>query len=232
MRDWVIPLPWEKPPLSLNQRLHWRVKHQWTKVLRQIAAVEVRRHGIPGLVRCRVQLAWAPPDRRVRDEDNLVATLKPLCDGLVDAGVVPDDGPAWMDKPTPMIVAPRRPPVLWLVVSEVSVPSSTFVTCPHAGQERAALRPRPPLETPLRPPCPVCGQPVHEALIALGEDRTSTVRIRRRPRRSLRARWTWVRLWCRAVPRADTHGDRPPTDRRDRAAGVGSRTSVCAAIGV
>ncbi len=171
MRDWVIPLPWEKPPLSLNQRLHWRVKHQWTKVLRQIAAVEVRRHGIPGLVRCRVQLAWAPPDRRVRDEDNLVATLKPLCDGLVDAGVVPDDGPAWMDKPTPMIVAPRRPPVLWLVVSEVSVPSSTFVTCPHAGQERAALRPRPPLETPLRPPCPVCGQPVHEALIALGEDR-------------------------------------------------------------
>ncbi len=51
------------------------------------------------------------------------------------------------------------------------MPSSTFVTCPHAGQERAALRPRPPLETPLRPPCPVCGQPVHEALIALGEDR-------------------------------------------------------------
>jgi len=111
VREWTIPLPWTSPPLTLNARK--------VKAVRMIGWVEARRWRIPELARCEVQLVYAPRDSRVRDEDNLVATLKPLCDGLVDAGVVPDDGPAFMAKPTPRIAAPQRPPALWLVVTEL-----------------------------------------------------------------------------------------------------------------
>lgn len=43
----------------------------------------------------------------------------PLCDGLVDAGVVPDDSPEYMRKAMPRIAAPEYPGRLWLVVTEL-----------------------------------------------------------------------------------------------------------------
>ena len=53
----------------------------------------------------------------MRDDENLVATLKPACDGLVDAGVVVDDTPQYMAKEMPVIVPPPEPgPRCWLVV--------------------------------------------------------------------------------------------------------------------
>lgn len=119
VRAWTIGLPWLKPPLSLNDRMHYRTKAQWTRQIRTTAWAEALRHRVPVLARCSVQLWYAPRDRRVRDEDNLMATAKPLYDGLVDAGIVPDDGPAFMLKPSPRIVPPDGRPRLWLVVTEL-----------------------------------------------------------------------------------------------------------------
>ena len=114
-----MSLPWPRPPLSLNDRLQWQARHRLNVQVRQAAAVLARHHRIPPMGRCEVRLLYAPRDGRVRDEDNLVATLKPLCDGLVDAGVVPDDGPRFMLKPSPRVIAPQRPSALWLVVREL-----------------------------------------------------------------------------------------------------------------
>lgn len=125
MREWTIVLPWDKPPLSLNDRMHYQSKAKWTRMIRTVAWAEALRHRIPALARCRVQLVYAPRDGRVRDEDNLTATAKPLYDGIVDAAVVPDDGPVFMLKPTPRIVAPSQPPRLWLVVTELPAGGAT-----------------------------------------------------------------------------------------------------------
>lgn len=113
---WLLTLPWEKPPLSMNDRMHWRPKSQWTKTLRQTAWALAKQARIPALGSCRVGLLYTPPDRQRRDEDNLFATLKPLADGLVDAGVVADDTPDLMIKAC-RILPPERPARLELHVA-------------------------------------------------------------------------------------------------------------------
>ena len=48
-------------------------------------------------------MTWVVKDRRRRDDENPVSTLKALCDGLVDAGIVPDDTREFMVKNMPVI---------------------------------------------------------------------------------------------------------------------------------
>lgn len=121
---WVLVLPWTSPPLSLNDRYkHWSTKSQKNRMVRDAVHVLAYRAGIPPLGRCSVELVYQPPDRRDRDEDNLVATLKPACDGLVLAGVVEDDTPAYMTKPMPRIGEVRRPGRVLLIVRRLEVES-------------------------------------------------------------------------------------------------------------
>lgn len=98
----VLNFDWTRPPLTANQRLHWRTKATLTRDIRLTAALLARR--IPDLGRCEVQLIWYVTDRRIRDVDNLLPTLKACCDGLVDAGVARDDRPEYMVKRMPEIV--------------------------------------------------------------------------------------------------------------------------------
>lgn len=90
-----------RPPLTANQRLHWRERADRTSGIRTSARFLARR--IPYLGRCEVALTWVVTDRRRRDADNIVPTLKAMCDGLVDAGVVSDDTPDLMVKRMPEI---------------------------------------------------------------------------------------------------------------------------------
>ncbi|WP_128683426.1 hypothetical protein [Actinomyces qiguomingii] len=45
----------------------------------------------PRLERARIVIESLFPDRRRRDTHNLMPTVKPIVDGLVDAGLLPDD---------------------------------------------------------------------------------------------------------------------------------------------
>lgn len=115
MRQWVIELPWATPPLSLNAGYgnHY-ARARKVKEVRQTAGLLARKAGIPrGLERIEVQIIWYVPDRKRRDTDNVVPTLKAVCDGLTHHGrrtyptdwpVVPDDVPQHMAKPEPRIV--------------------------------------------------------------------------------------------------------------------------------
>lgn len=38
----VIPLPWDRPPLNLNQRYHWAVKARETARIRTLVAYLAR----------------------------------------------------------------------------------------------------------------------------------------------------------------------------------------------
>lgn len=97
----TFQFPWKSPPLSMNDRKHWRVKAKITAEIRALMHAQARH--IPDLGRCEVELVWVVADRRRRDADNVVPVLKALCDGLVDAEVVADDTPELMRKSMPII---------------------------------------------------------------------------------------------------------------------------------
>lgn len=104
-----ILLPTSLPTMSLNDREHWAPKSQKTKTLRAAANWLARSKRLPqNLPYAWVGLVYRAPDRRSRDGDNLVAMLKPLADGLVDYGLVPDDNYKYMTKIMPIIIPPTE----------------------------------------------------------------------------------------------------------------------------
>jgi len=119
---YTVPLPWTSPPLNLNDRDHWSVHHEKISAARETAGWAVKTAGVPKLQRVLVALHYRPAVNRTRDSDNLVATLKPVCDGIVDAGVVKDDAPQYMVKLMPIIHAPEKPGAVWLTIE--SLPDS------------------------------------------------------------------------------------------------------------
>lgn len=86
----ILDLGLKRPPLNANQRMHWAKRAQLTKQLRAITATKARRlQPVDG--RVRITLVWQVVDNRRRDPDNIAPTLKPVIDGLRDAGVLPED---------------------------------------------------------------------------------------------------------------------------------------------
>lgn len=114
MSEWEIVLPFVKPPLNSNRisRMHWSEKGRLTQQVRRATAALVRNAGIPPMARCEVGLVWVVTDKRRRDADNSVPTLKACCDGIVDAGVVRDDTPDLMGKTMPIIRMGEKPEVI------------------------------------------------------------------------------------------------------------------------
>lgn len=76
---------------ELHRMGHWGIRKsraEWQgRVLR---ALEGGGH-YPPLERASLEVLWRYRIRRNRDLDNLVAGLKPLIDGLVEAGILEDD---------------------------------------------------------------------------------------------------------------------------------------------
>lgn len=102
MTDVRIELPFPDRRLSPNARVHWREKAKVVADYRQecawsAVAVYKKRTGwlsdLPVALKppVRAVVTFVVPDRRKRDMDNLLASLKPAWDGLVDAGVLAGD---------------------------------------------------------------------------------------------------------------------------------------------
>jgi crossover junction endodeoxyribonuclease RusA len=99
----VLTFGWPRPPLNANQRLHWAQKAKLTRTIREITKMTAQRDNLQAADQITVQLTWVVADKRRRDSDNVYPTFKAMCDGLVDAGIVPDDTPQYMDKRAPLI---------------------------------------------------------------------------------------------------------------------------------
>ena len=112
-----LVLPWRTPPLSLNDRHSWPVRARKVAEVRQTTGWLARAARIGVHERIRVQLLYVPAVHRTRDSDNLVATMKPAVDGLVDAGVVADDNDQHVVRGWPEIraVDPSRAGLVLLV---------------------------------------------------------------------------------------------------------------------
>lgn len=118
MSEWTINIPNPAAPLTMNaaRRLHHQAYGRAIRAIREQAHWLALGQRIPPMQLCEVELHYAPPDKTRRDADGLVAYLKPFCDGLVDAGIVPDDTPQYMRKHMPILEAPEKPARLWVVV--------------------------------------------------------------------------------------------------------------------
>jgi len=113
-----INLPWPKPPLTANQRLHHMARARLTKQIRHDVTWLIKAARIPPVEHCTVVLYWAPGDHRERDEDNPYPTYKACCDAIAeDARIVPKDTPRHMTKHTPVILPPPHTGGMWLEIT-------------------------------------------------------------------------------------------------------------------
>lgn len=121
--QWVLEMPFQTP-LSLNDRMQhivkWRTKTPW----REAAHTLARAAKIPPCRRVEIALWYTPKDDRARDPLNLVEALKVIEDGIVDAGVIPDDSQKYHTSVMPQITkkGPLRPRGnrLWVVVTRLA----------------------------------------------------------------------------------------------------------------
>lgn len=105
-RTWTIELPAGLTLLNANERMHWAPKSAITREIRRTAWALAKQAGVPALKRAHVDVEYRPPDRRRRDVHNLYPSAKACVDGLVDAGVLPDDNDEHLTGPD-MRIGPR-----------------------------------------------------------------------------------------------------------------------------
>lgn len=80
--------------LSANDRRHWRSRAQITRQWRKAAWAYAVQAKTPALTSAGFVITFTHPTLRRRDASNLHPTVKAIIDGLVDAGVLPDDDDA------------------------------------------------------------------------------------------------------------------------------------------
>ena len=91
----LIKLPWINPQLSPNARIHWAHKAKLIKADRNfshfMAEAEKRRvNWVAPEGNIPVKITFHPPDKRRRDLDNAIASMKGATDGIAQALGVDD----------------------------------------------------------------------------------------------------------------------------------------------
>jgi crossover junction endodeoxyribonuclease RusA len=84
----TVKLPWPPKELSPNSNLHWAKKAKKKKEYRTTCwalALESKLKAPEGDGRINMEITFYPPDKRHRDADNMVASMKSGLDGLADA---------------------------------------------------------------------------------------------------------------------------------------------------
>jgi len=91
----TIKLPWPPKECSPNARGHWSKRAKAAKAYRNECAYEALAWGAHKLNLpdgpIGLELAFYPPDRRKRDDDNIIASFKAGRDGLADALGIDDN---------------------------------------------------------------------------------------------------------------------------------------------
>ncbi|WP_052424104.1 hypothetical protein [Nonomuraea candida] len=111
-----IELPAGTKLLNANDRLHWRRQQPIKKNLRETACWLARAAKVPAMKRARMVGVFEPPNKRRRDPANWAPSWKAVVDGVVDAGVLPDDNSKYLEGPYPELgeVHPKGRLVLYI----------------------------------------------------------------------------------------------------------------------
>lgn len=88
-----IELPWPDASLSPNSRTNWHVKSPVFKTAKEEARIETISQapsrmsliGWDSIGYIKVKIYFYPPDKRARDVDNMLASVKAYIDGVAQA---------------------------------------------------------------------------------------------------------------------------------------------------
>jgi hypothetical protein len=109
--------------LNLNHRGHWRTKARGAKAWRSATRESAFAFAVSPFQRAHVTITFHKNNRLKYDVGNLMPTAKPVVDGLVDAGVFPDDDNRHITGPDlrPGDPVPRgATPYLTITVKEIA----------------------------------------------------------------------------------------------------------------
>ena len=99
---WLLVLPDTLALVNANDRTHWAPRGRAMKALREESCRLAGASMIPALARMRLLYVVHPgPRMRLRDPSNWAPSAKACLDGLVDAGIVPDDNCRYVIGPDP-----------------------------------------------------------------------------------------------------------------------------------
>ena len=99
----VIEFVRPAPLMNMNDRTHWRTYSRNARAWRaaaRTAATDLDLHSLPPSI---VTIELPVLGNRRRDPHNLFPTIKHAVDGLVDAGLWPDDTPEWVTTTEPRL---------------------------------------------------------------------------------------------------------------------------------
>lgn len=100
----MIEFPPPAKLISMNDRTHWAVRARMTSAWRHAAFIAARQARLGALPPSTVTVGLPVRDSRRRDPHNYFATVKPIIDGLVDAGLWPDDNSDWVTVTEPVLM--------------------------------------------------------------------------------------------------------------------------------
>ncbi|MFI7532614.1 hypothetical protein [Streptosporangium sp. NPDC049376] len=123
-RTWTITLPAGTPLLNANNRLHHAPKARLTAAIRAAGKQATEAAGVPPLARAHVFGILHPATRGRRDPANWYPSFKAFIDGLVDAGVLPDDDDTHLVGPDMRLGPVMKGGQLQLLVIELPAPEA------------------------------------------------------------------------------------------------------------
>lgn len=139
-REYLIRLPWPPAVLSPNARAHWASKASRAKKYRRDACIAAQAAGCRkiGCEALSVEITFYPPDRRHRDTDNMLASIKAGLDGIADAAGVDDSRWHWgMARGEPVkggaVLVHVRPKDTWQAIGDVAARIVNGVGNEHEG---------------------------------------------------------------------------------------------------
>lgn len=90
-------------PMNMNDRTHWRAYARQRGKWRAAAGAAVLAADLDRLPPADIHVELPVPGNRRRDPHNWYPTVKHIVDGLVDAGVWPDDTPEYLTTHEPTL---------------------------------------------------------------------------------------------------------------------------------
>lgn len=121
-RSWRLELPAGSLLINANRHLPVYEKARLVKALRNTAWALARHHKIPHLERAHIFYVVHPDlqkGKRRRDSGNWSPSAKAAVDGLVDAGVLPDDDHTRLLGPDPRMGDPVKGSQLVLYITDL-----------------------------------------------------------------------------------------------------------------
>lgn len=94
VRSWSIIFPSGMKLLTANEMRkqgHWTKFYSVIRTWRSTACLLAKEAHIPQQQFVKIRAVYYAPDNRRRDTSNIFPTVKAVIDGIVDAGVLPDD---------------------------------------------------------------------------------------------------------------------------------------------